>query len=104
MTLISSTLSASLASGKCCSIQGGLARIPCLVGDSEPSLRRIDVTLEPSTWGLWVLSHVDLRATARVRVCREFLIEMLLEQRDLIEGRNSRYSGITPWNQLNSNP
>jgi DNA-binding transcriptional LysR family regulator len=82
----------------------GLARIPCLVGDSEPSLRRIDVTLEPSTWGLWVLSHVDLRATARVRVCREFLIEMLLEQRDLIEGRNSRYSGITPWNQLNSNP
>ncbi len=72
----------------------GLARIPCLVGDSEPALRRIDVPLQPSTWGLWVLSHLDLRATARVRVCREFLIDMLLEQSDLIEGKRSRYGQL----------
>ena len=74
----------------------GLARIPCLVGDSEPGLLRIDVPLVPSTWGLWVLNHVDLRTTARVRVCRDFLVDTLLEQRDLLEGRNSRYGQLQP--------
>ena len=69
----------------------GLARLPCYVADAEPSLRRIDVPLTPSTWGVWVLSHVDLRATARVRVCREFLIDIIMQQRALIEGSNSRY-------------
>lgn len=70
----------------------GLARMPCVTGDSRPGLRRLDVSLTPSTWGLWVLSHVDLRTTARVRVCREFLIEIILEQRQLIEGTNSHYA------------
>lgn len=70
----------------------GLARIPCFVGDRYPDLRRLDLELTPSTWGLWILSHVDLRSTARVRVCREFLTEILLEQRQLVEGTNSRYA------------
>ena len=69
----------------------GLARMPCYIGDSEPSLRRLDVSLTPSDWGVWVLSHVDLRSTARVRVCREFLVEILEEQRDLVEGTKSKY-------------
>jgi len=69
----------------------GFARMPCYVADAEPSLRRIDVTLSPSKWGVWVLSHVDLRSTARVRVCREFLIGIIEQQRALIEGRESRY-------------
>ena len=69
----------------------GLARMPCYIGDSEPSLRRLDVSLTLSDWGVWVLSHVDLRSTARVRVCREFLVDILEEQRDLVEGTKSRY-------------
>jgi len=40
---------------------------------------------------LWVLIHADLRSTARVRVCRDFLIETLEKKRDLIEGRCSSY-------------
>ena len=70
----------------------GLARMPCYIGDSEPALRRLDVTLTPSDWGVWVLSHVDLRSTARVRVCREFLVKIIEEQRDLIEGTKSKYA------------
>jgi DNA-binding transcriptional LysR family regulator len=70
----------------------GLARIPCFAGDRYPDLRRLDLELTPSTWGLWLLSHVDLRSTARVRVCREFLTDIILEQRQLIEGTNSRYA------------
>lgn len=69
----------------------GIARLPCYVADAEPTLRRLDVSLTPSSWGVWVLSHVDLRSTARVRVCREFLIDIIEEQRELIEGLNSQY-------------
>lgn len=69
----------------------GIARMPCYVADAEPTLRRIDVSLTPSKWGVWVLSHVDLRSTARVRVCREFLIDIIEKQRTLIEGLGSKY-------------
>jgi len=69
----------------------GIARLPCYVADAEPTLRRLDLSLTPSTWGVWVLSHVDLRSTARVRVCREFLIEIIEEQKSLIEGLSSHY-------------
>ena len=69
----------------------GLSRMPCYIGDWDAGLRRLDVPLTPSDWGVWVLSHVDLRATARVRVCREFLVDIIEQQRALIEGQESRY-------------
>jgi len=69
----------------------GLARMPCYVADAEPTLRRLDLTLTPSNWSVWVLSHADLRATARVRACRDFLIEIIQQQRSLIEGLDSNY-------------
>ena len=65
--------------------------MPCYIGDSDAVLRRLDVPLTPSEWGMWILSHVDLRATARVRVCREFLEDIIEQQRPLIQGENSRY-------------
>ena len=69
----------------------GLARMPCYIGDSDPEVRRLDVRLTPSTWGIWILSHVDLRSTARVRVCRDFLVAAIEEKRDLVLGENSNY-------------
>jgi DNA-binding transcriptional LysR family regulator len=80
-----STMSLAVASGM------GLARMPCYVGDTESSIRRLDLKLTPSTWGIWILSHVDLRSTARVRVAREFLIDVIEKQRDLVLGEQSRY-------------
>ena len=69
----------------------GLARVPCYIGESVSNLYRLDLQLAPSTWGVWVLSHVDLRATARVRACREFLTGIIEQQRTLVEGLESRY-------------
>lgn len=69
----------------------GVGRLPCYIGDSEPTLRRLDLNLKPSTWGIWVLSHVDLRSTARVRVGREFLMGIIESKRVLVEGLESRY-------------
>ena len=54
-------------------------------------LMRLDLPLTPSTWGIWVLSHVDLRSTARVRVSREFVAAAILENKALILGEASRY-------------
>lgn len=69
----------------------GIGRLPCLMGDSTTGLRRLDVPLTPSTWGVWVLSHADLRSTARVRVTREFLYDVVEQERALVEGLNSKY-------------
>ncbi len=69
----------------------GIGRMPCYVGDTEPTFLRLDLELEPSKWGVWMLNHVDLRATARVRACKEFLATVIESQHTLIEGANSRY-------------
>ncbi len=69
----------------------GLARLPCYIADLDPNLRRLDKELVPSSWGCWILSHVDLRATAKVRACKEFIEDILLQQKDLVEGRGSAY-------------
>jgi len=64
----------------------GIARLGCLLGDPEPQLHRIQAQYVEPGPGLWVLSHVDLRTTARVRIFRDFLVEELNKQKDLIEG------------------
>jgi len=75
----------------CASNHLGLVRIPCYIGETEKNLYRLNLPLTASTWSVWVLSHVDLRATARVRACREFLINIIEQQRELIEGSDSRF-------------
>ena len=69
----------------------GVARLPCWVADVCPGLFRLKLDVALLGWGLWVLIHADLRSTARVRVCRDFLIDTLEKKRDLIEGRCSIY-------------
>ncbi|MEM9402858.1 MAG: LysR family transcriptional regulator [Pseudomonadota bacterium] len=68
----------------------GIARMACFVADSNPVVGRVDVELMPSNWGVWSLNHVDLRSTARVRVCRDFLQQQILGARALIMGEASR--------------
>ena len=69
----------------------GIARMPCYLPDivSDASVKRLKITVPLSQWSLWVLSHVDLRNTAKVRCCREFLAERLLLQKPLFEGQES---------------
>ena len=69
----------------------GVARLPCHIADQHQQLYRMRIEFPPSEWGIWILSHADLRATARVRVCREFLVGLFEEKIDLLEGRCSRY-------------
>ena len=69
----------------------GLARMPCYEADASRSVRRLDLKLTPSTWGVWMLNHVDLRSTARVRVAREYFAETIAASRHTILGEQSRY-------------
>ena len=68
----------------------GVTMLPCYIGETA-DLYRLDLPLTASTWAVWVLSHVDLRATARVRACREFLVDIIEQQQSLIAGLDSRY-------------
>ncbi|MEO1201390.1 MAG: LysR substrate-binding domain-containing protein, partial [Pseudomonadota bacterium] len=80
-----STMHAATAAGL------GIARMPCYEVDCDRRLLRLDLDLKLSTWGVWLLSHVDLRSTARVRVTREFMADAILERRALVLGEGSRY-------------
>ncbi len=80
-----STMHAATAAGL------GLARMPCYEAEPDRKLLRLDLDLKPSTWSVWLLSHVDLRSTARVRVTRDFMAEAILDNRALVLGEGSRY-------------
>jgi len=65
----------------------GMAQLPCALCDPDPDLYRIPVSYVEPAWGLWVLSHVDLRTTARVRIFKNFLVTELEKKKSLIEGK-----------------
>jgi DNA-binding transcriptional LysR family regulator len=64
----------------------GVAIVPCALGENRRNWKRIDL-LPDAAAPLWVLTHRDLRTTARVRVLRDFLVDALRERRAAIEGR-----------------
>jgi DNA-binding transcriptional LysR family regulator len=70
----------------------GLAKLPCFIGDTQNGLIRLDYKMPPSDWGIWVLNHVELRTTARVRACKEHLTSVIENQRDLITGNLSNFA------------
>ena len=64
----------------------GLAALPCYLADPEPGLRRVLGPLPELTRELWLVTHEDLRRTARVRAFMEVVGEGLAARRDLLEG------------------
>lgn len=74
-------LSGTVAAG------AGLAPLPCFMCDGNPKLRRFDGIDLALGAGLWLLTHEDLRHTARVRAFLDFMYESLERDRDLLEGR-----------------
>jgi DNA-binding transcriptional LysR family regulator len=65
----------------------GVIQLPCFLGDSEKKLVRLPDSPEEMMMELWLLTHEDLRNTARVRALMAFLHESLQPKIDLIEGR-----------------
>jgi DNA-binding transcriptional LysR family regulator len=73
----------------------GVALLPCYLGDEEVQLRRAAVAAGSDVRSaLWLLTHSDLKRTARIRAVMDFLAIALGSERALLEGR--RYGKAEP--------
>jgi DNA-binding transcriptional LysR family regulator len=73
----------------------GIVLMPCYLGDDDDRLRRILPAAAPEAHSaLWLLTHGDLRRTARIRAVMDFLATALGSERALLEGR--RYGKAAP--------
>ncbi len=63
----------------------GIGRFPCFIGDNIPELVRLSDPL-PSL-DVWLLSHRDLRAAARMRAFRQFIIGHGSDIKARLEGK-----------------
>ena len=69
-----------------CAAGLGVALLPCFLGDPDPDLVRLLPPQEALAVDLWLLTHRDLRRTARVRALLDVLYEDLTSCKALIEG------------------
>lgn len=69
----------------------GIGHLPCFIADVRPALVRLGPPDPELAAGLWLLTHPDLRRSARVRVFLDFLAAELASQRRFLEG-----AGIPP--------
>lgn len=65
----------------------GMAILPCFLGDTEPGLRRVRPASTISGQDIWLLTHEDLRHTARVRLFIDLIAKAILAKKDLLEGQ-----------------
>lgn len=62
----------------------GIGYFPCFLGDSAPELVRLS---DPTpSLDVWLLSHRDLRAAARMRAFRQFIIHHIPDIKARLEG------------------
>ncbi|MGR9053843.1 MAG: LysR family transcriptional regulator [Gammaproteobacteria bacterium] len=65
----------------------GIGMLPAFLGDSEPLLQRLTPGVVYPSYDLWLLTYIDMRTTARLRVFSEFIAEAISSHKALIEGR-----------------
>lgn len=65
----------------------GAAILPCFMGDRSVLLNRVGDPIDGGGSALWLLTHEDLRHTARVRAFLDFMADALRGDIDLLEGR-----------------
>lgn len=65
----------------------GITMLPCLLGDQNPALQRVGDYFSERAIDLWVLTHPQLRGSARIRTFIDAVRGFIERDRDLIEGR-----------------
>ena len=71
----------------------GLALLPCYLGDSDPGLRRAIATPIPELMReLWIVTHSDLRRTARIRAFFDVVGDGLAAERAFFAGEHPQAS------------
>ncbi len=64
----------------------GLAVLPCYLGDPDRRLIRFSEPIPELAANLWLLTHPDLRKTARIRALLDFLAEAIKHRRRWLAG------------------
>src|SRR5215210_6554797 len=64
----------------------GIGPLPCFIADARPALVRLSPPNPDFSTGLWLLTHPDLRQSARVRVFLDFIAAEIVKVRRAIEG------------------
>jgi len=68
----------------------GLAPLPCYLGDGETDITRaLREPLHDLEGELWIVTHADLKGTARVRAFFDLVGEGLSREKELFEGRSA---------------
>jgi DNA-binding transcriptional LysR family regulator len=68
----------------------GLTALPCYLGDTSPGLICVHRPIAAMQTALWILTHEDLRRTARIRAFTEFAAKAFARRRPLLEGAEAR--------------
>jgi DNA-binding transcriptional LysR family regulator len=64
----------------------GYGILPCFIGASTPGITRLTAPLDEIADALWLLTHADLRQTARVRAFMDFAGNDIAKRRKQLEG------------------
>ncbi len=65
----------------------GLVMVPCIAADGVPGLVRATTRDPVPSRDIWILTHEDLRRTARVRAFMDFAETVLRDNRAALEGK-----------------
>lgn len=72
------------AIGACSGV--GLAVLPCFLGDTMDGLKRVLFEGDMIEQEIWLVTHRNLAASARVKAVSDFLVELFISKRPLMEG------------------
>lgn len=71
---------------KVLSAGAGVGLLPCFIGDQTPGLKRIGETLPPFGESIWLLTHADIRNSARVRAFMDYAGAEMTRMRKMLAG------------------
>lgn len=63
----------------------GIAKLPCFVAEKEENLVRVSDKRLVEGYKIWLLRHPDTRATSRLRVFSEFIVEAINKHKHELE-------------------
>jgi DNA-binding transcriptional LysR family regulator len=68
----------------------GIALLPCYLGDADPAVRRLTPPLDDMRGELWIVTHKDLKETARVRTFLTVVGDGIAASKQLFEGGEAK--------------
>ena len=74
----------------------GIGPLPCFIADASPNLVRLADINPDFSAGLWLLTHPDLRQSARVRAFMDFMATEIAKQKKWIEGAGKKVPAAVP--------